>query len=244
MTFSSRADYSYQIGPYLLAVFGKQTHFCHGGLEIAEEQAAGLGITKDKLALAIVASDHNSLGFQQVYAANFTETMRADGILLTEPGSAGVIQTGDCAVIALYHRKTEDVVLTHAGRNALSDINRCVSCSVVTEAVRRLLTTGGEVVDIVALVTGNICGPCFVHADEGAEDFITPFRKYPADARVFANEKTGALDLYQVIKHQLMFEGVPETNIRHEGSCTLETDVLASYRGGDALIRNTFILGR
>ena len=86
---------------------------------------------------------------------------------------------------------------------------------------------------------GNICGACFKHDQPEAKPLIEPFLKYPPS--VFANIEDGALDLYEVIKHELMHHGVPAENIAHAGTCTLETAWLSSHRRGDK-DRNTVML--
>jgi copper oxidase (laccase) domain-containing protein len=174
-----------------------------------------------------------------VYPARYGEITYADGAMISDIGSAIILQAADCAVLALSDITSGKVVAAHAGRPALSPEGHCFSCNVTGNALHTLLGHEGDRSAVVALVTGNICGPCFKHDRDDARKLVEHFLRYPVD--VFADRATRALDLFKVIKHQLMHEGVLEEHIRHEGPCTLETPALSSHRRGDKT-RNTFVI--
>lgn len=231
---------SYTFGPNSIAIIGRQPKLSEQP-ERAIDQAELLGAKKDKVARLIVASGFDAPGHKLIVHNVYDKISEADGVLLTERKAAGVIQTADCAALALYDEVSGNVVLAHAGRPALTPTGHCKSCTVVANALHALIGNRTNLEGVHAIVVGNICGKCFKHDHKDAKHLIEPFMSYPES--VFADRELGALDLFQVIKHMMMHAGVPEENIQHEGACTLETLTLSSYRGGDHS-RNTIIVNR
>lgn len=127
----------------------------------------------------------------------------------------------------------------HAGRPELTPPAHCASCTIIDDALVNLVGHADRS-QVEALVVGNICGNCFKH--EEAMHLVEPFMQYPAS--VFTNRSIGALDIYEVIRYELMHRGVQEKNIKHEGSCTFESSHLSSYRRDRSADRNTIILVR
>lgn len=230
--------FHYQLGCFDLYVFGQQVSLVTDPTP-SYELALSLGAKRGKIAQIITASGQRDEGHKQVYPANYATILGADGIILREVGSAGIIMTADCAVGLLVDEESGDGALVHMGRPALDPtLNACDHCAyTVVDNALALLRNNRTPTAVRALITGNICGNCFTHEEPGAEHFVKYFRKMP---EVFANEETGALDLYKVIVHELTHHGVSEKRIIHQGPCTLETSKLSSHRRGDKT-RNAFI---
>lgn len=232
-------NHSYSLGPNLVAVYGQQVRLKENPT-ISYEQALGLGAHRGQVAQLIVAADASVAGHKLVVHDQYDQVSRADGVCISQPHAAGVIQTADCAALVLYDAASGRTVLAHAGRPALSPSGHCASCTIVTNALHALVGNGSTNM-VSALVTGNICGACFRHDHESARPLIAPFLRYPNI--VFTDRERGGLDLFQVIRHELLHSGVPDENIRYEGVCTLEHEHLSSHRRGDQT-RNTIIVVR
>lgn len=232
---------SYSIGTCQVTIYGNQPHL-NLDSEVSRLQAIELGAQPESIAQIVTASNNQDPGHKNIVQDVFGKKSHADGVLLGTAGAAGIIQTADCPALILYDIDSHTVVLAHAGRPALSPTGHCASCTVVVNALHALIGHDGDPTRVIALVVGNICGRCFKHDHESAQHLIEPFLKLPE--QVFADRSVGALDLYEVIKHQLIFHEVPAENIRHEGPCTLETPGLSSYRKDKTLLRNTIIVVR
>lgn len=232
--------FSYTLGPARVYVLGNQPRI-NDDPSISHAQALALGAERGKVAQLIVAANHTMPGHKGVYPAQYDDIMYWDGAVISEPGSAVVIQTADCASLVLFDTVSGKVALAHAGRPALNPTNEaCLACggNVVDNALCAL--SGYDNTNTEALIVGDICGQCFTHDAPGAEEHIAYFRRIPAP--VFVDESRGALDLSKVITHYLTHRGVPRANIRREGPCTLETLTLASYRRNKTTLRNTIIV--
>ena len=231
---------SWSFGGGSLSIIGRQPRIIDKPAQ-AEGHARLFGADPEKIALLIVASAAGTEGHKNFVHDTYSTIKFADGVVLNQPGGAGVIQTADCAALALYDGTTGRMVLAHAGRPALTPDAHCPTCTITYNALCYLTGSTGDRSKVEALVVGNICGPCFKHDQPDAKHLVEPFMKYPP--HVFANRDEGALDLYEVIKHELTHHGVPVENIHHVGSCTLETNWLSSHRRGDT-DRNTVVLVR
>jgi copper oxidase (laccase) domain-containing protein len=219
-------------------VYGQQPRIMDNP-QVSYNQAVHLGADPAKITQLIVASDDSKPGHKGVYPPRYGDILHADGTVLSEAGSAAVIQAADCPVIVMIDGASGRIAFAHAGRPALSPTAHCASCTVTENMLHALFGRERDCRQLEVLVTGNICGPCFKHDRAEARPLIEPFLRYP-DA-VFADRTLGALDLFALIKHQLIFAGVPEVQIRHAGPCSLETPLLSSHRRGDNT-RNTFIV--
>ena len=230
--------FQYQIGGFDLYVFGQQE-----SLKVdprpSYELALSLGALRGKIAQIVTASGPKDTGHKQVYPANYKSILNADGIVLREVGSAGIIMVADCAAGFLLDAETGDGSLVHMGRPALDPtLNECQHCGyTVIDNALDALNRSQHPQSVQALVTGNICGSCFKHERSDAEKHVAYCRRLPG---VFADEANGSLDLFKVIVHNLTHYGVKRENITHEGPCTFETPSLSSYRRGD-MTRNAII---
>lgn len=229
----------FSLGTTHIFLVGKQPRISDNR-QISFDQAVRLGAHKEKISQLIVAGNKDGVNAKQIMNPNYTDIIYGDGVLLTEYQSAGIIQTADCPALILRNKKTRHVILAHAGRPALTGDDHCPSCTVITNALTRILESGTDATQLEALVIGDICGHCFKHDHETAKHLVEPFRKMPN--HVFADPETGALSLFEVIKHILTHAGVPAENINRRGPCTFETPGLSSYRRVKTELPNTVIL--
>lgn len=167
----------------------------------------------------------------------------AEGVRLSRPGQAAVINTADCPTLVLYEAMTGTVIVTHAGRAALTPTNQLGEpvCNIVTIAHELLLSSKPISKPVVhAYVTGAICGSCFKHDTTEAGSLIAPFDVFGSG--VFIDRKRGMIDLTSVIKKQLLGLGVSPTKIHFDGICTYEMNWLASYRRDRGDERNAVVV--
>ena len=221
-------------GPLYISLFGHQHRMIEDDGRTASSLAVALGAHPSKICRLIVASDQHQEGFQLTKVADYQEFVRGDGVILSEPGSAALIQVADCAVCVLYSPVTKRVAVIHCGRPALTPFCKsdCGPCDwTVLEGALKQVSAGATPESVEVLVLGNICGACFKHDHEDAKPLIEPFLSLPP--KVFDDHETKSLNLYEVIKHRLVWGGVPQEHIRHVGPCTFETAALSSHRRGD-----------
>ncbi len=230
-------------GPAVVALIGRQRRIIEDEGRMAATQAQGLGAHPSKICRLIVASDETRTGFQQLKLPDFQELCYADGVLLTEIGSAVAGQSGDCPFVILHNLQSDRMAIFHAGRPALTPFCKLDSphCDfTIVETALSQLCGAGSRESVQALIIGNICGSCFKHDQPEARAKATWFS--PLGDHVFADVESLSLDLEAVIRHRLTHQGVAESNIRHVGPCTFETPSLASHRRGDTDVRNTLIV--
>lgn len=230
-------------GPALVGLFGRQTRIIHDEGQSATKLAHALGANAGKICRLVVASDEAGVNFQQLIVPNFFDLAYADGVVLTEPGSAVVLQSADCPIVILHDKNTGRLVVFHAGRPALTPFCQQYSAAcnyTVVENALQSVTQGGSKEAVSALVLGNICGKCFKHESPEARAKAEVF--LPLGDHVFADKSSLSLDLLAVIKHRLLHGEVPKEAIVHMGPCTFGTPALTSYRRGDRDTRNTVVV--
>ncbi|MFT7644845.1 MAG: copper oxidase (laccase) domain-containing protein [Candidatus Paceibacteria bacterium] len=204
------------------------------------------GAKTDKVCLVKAPGSETRPGYQTIIKPQFGLPNSADfdvyseGVILTEPGSAAIIRTGDCPIIVLYELVQRRSVVTHAGRAAMK------STSEEGDTINNIVTIAYDLVVnnypspyVSAYITGSICGKCFEHNGPGDEKFVEPFDRFGQHA--FTDRSKGAIDLVSVISHQLEQFDIPEWRIKHDGLCTKESDWLASYRRDKDEGRNTIV---
>lgn len=194
------------------------------------------------VALVAAPSDKNGQGFQTLAQPCWGDVVQAEGTVLTEPGTAALIQTADCPVTVLVNARTGVVIPIHCGRNALEPTGTCQCYTVLTPAKKLLLAEPSDAEHIYAYITPSIGAARFVHEGPDDEHYIAPFRQLFTEAIV--DEARRALDLRQVIITIITdWWGVPTDNISDSGICTFETMGLASYqRNPESPKRNSVIM--
>ena len=212
--------------------------------------ATQLGANQAKVCLVKPAGDATEPGFLSIVNSTFGDAksedfdVYADGVVLTESGSAAVLFTADCPTVILLGRFKNGqiaIVAVHAGRAAMAPVTLRDGnpSNIITWAYKKLVK-GLEVEDVQAYITGAICGHCFKHDKPEARGLVEPFKQFGEHA--ILDDKQGTLDLVKIIKEQLLQFGLTEANIKHDGVCTLETDWLASYRRDRRKERNAIVV--
>jgi len=207
------------------------------------------GAAAEKICIIKPPSDKTGEGYQTiapkaVYGTSNDPTVRdvyAEGVILTENDSAAVIRTADCPTLVLFEKTTERLLVTHAGRAAMTPTNHLGEPiqNIVTKA-HALLTSDCPNPHLLAYVTGSICPDCFPHADQAGQKLIEPFNQF--DTSPITDKQRGSLDLPRLIALQLIELGVSPTTIWHDRICTYETTSLASFRRDRNEIRNVVIV--
>lgn len=188
-------------------------------------------------------SNETGAGFQSIYQGSPNANILADGVLLL-PGQSGVIQARDCPTVALEYRATQEgehrAVLFHAGRAALTSPQDCTACGyTIVSSALKAVAPRGDYGNVHAYITAGICQDCFVHPSTTDERLVAPFRQYPGVVDDRHDDRR--LDVIEVIRFELRGRGVPDYNIKHDGTCTKENTALSSKRGGDTTYN--YVLG-
>lgn len=205
------------------------------------------GADSDKICIIKAPGDSSKIGYQNVAQPKFgipNQTkfdVYSEGVILTEKRSAAIIRPADCPTLVLYELVQGRGVITHAGRSAMTPTNS------VGKPLRNIVTIAYDAVTdnhpdpyVFAYITGSICGHCFIHDNPGAEKLVKPFDQFGSHA--FTNRSTGALNLVEIAKQQLLQLGVLDENIKHDGLCTYESDWLGSYRRNQNEVRNAVVV--
>ncbi|MCB9810556.1 MAG: polyphenol oxidase family protein [Candidatus Nomurabacteria bacterium] len=202
--------------------------------------ATNLGASSNHVCLVDCSKNPDvQIAVRPVFNSGRKHDVRAEGVLLTEPGSAAVIKTADCPTLILYDKLNRKGIINHAGRPALTPRNIANGrFSNIVTITHQILTENSPKTQLIAYITGSICGDCFLHDNENGRRLAEPFINVFGDEVM--TEKHG-LDLPLVIKKQLMRLGVKKENITHDEICTFENESLYSYRNKDGLSRNTVI---
>jgi copper oxidase (laccase) domain-containing protein len=186
-----------------------------------------------------VPSQQGEAGFQLIKKADYLTPIEADGVILTERGSAAILQTADCPTIILTDEVTGYKVVTHAGRAALTPQGHCVDCTIVENALAQL--GAKDKTKVHAFVVGDISGKHFLHDHESARPLIEPFLRFGND--IFTDQERLGLSLFAIIKRRLLHANVPESNISHYGDCTFAHQRYSSHRrDGNRNDRNHIIV--
>lgn len=204
------------------------------------------GADAKKICVIKAPSNPTGIGYQfitdkPVYGISknpVTPDVFAEGVMLTENGSAAIIRTADCPTLVLFESTSGRLLMTHAGRAAMTPTNPTGEpvSNIVTKAYS-LLTKDRPSPHVLAYITGSICPDCFPHEDETGQRLIAPFNQFPGSVAIKDTQR-GSLDLPTLITCQLIRLGVSANAIWHDGVCTYETPGLASFRRDKTDARN------
>ena len=233
--------------------FGKEVRVALVGpdqsqLEHVPDLAIQYGANLDKICIVKAPSNQEGRGYQTIIPASYGKNIHrrkpdvyAEGVILTEPGSAAIIHVADCPVLVLFELQSGRVVVTHAGRPAMtpSNLPHEPITNIVTKAYN-FLVGKHRCPYVLAYITGSICPYCFPHEREAGTALIASFKQFGDVA--FANKERGELDLLSLITHQLISCGVRPNRISSNKTCTYETPWLASYRRDRTNDRNAVVV--
>ena len=191
-------------------------------------------------------SNEDRPGFQTLTDPQYGTAVLAEGVILTQPNTAAVIQVADCAVVCLRHRLTNQLAVFHAGRNALDGSKHQPGHTANNKGMARIaLETflqgdSGELCEVY--VGPHISGVNFDHSHTGAERHVSWFREQYGQA-AFTNWERGRLSLRAVLEAEFNRAGIPTTNVKWDSRCTFSDESLSSYRRNDNH-RNTLVVIR
>ncbi len=209
---------------FTIALFGKDTGD-------PKTLAIREGATRDKVCLIDCSKNPDTqISTRAVFDSGQPYDMRAEGVILTEKGSAAVLRTADCPSLALYDKANHLAVFTHAGRPALTPrVNKNGKLENIVTIAYEAIVNQSNNPDIIACITGSICGKCFLHDDENGKKLAAPFIEHFGNEIITENQ---GLNLPLVIMNQLTQLGIDKSKISHDGLCTYTNDDLYSHRQG------------
>ena len=139
-----------------------------------------------------------------------------DGFVTTKSGLAIAIQVADCAAVLFGDDENGVIGAAHAGwRGAVGNI--------VPKTVSKMIAAGADLESIKAFVSPCISLENFEVGEEVAAEFPDEF----VDRTNYAKPH---VDLKEFIKHQLLSEGLLESHIDVNESCTISNENFYSYR--------------
>ena len=147
-----------------------------------------------------------------------------DGLMTVTPGVTLVTFYADCVPVFLFEPGIKAAALVHSGwRGTLK--------SIVSEAIRAMARlTGFRAERLVAVIGPSIGNCCF----EVGEDVYNLFSEKYKDTAFYKPSKDGKwmINLQEIIKYELIREGLLDKNIHNSGICTkCRKDLFFSYRG-------------
>lgn len=149
-----------------------------------------------------------------------------DGLLTTSPGVTMVTFHADCVPVFLFEPGINAAALLHSGwRGTLKNI-----ASSALTAMREI--PGFRADRLVASIGPSIDKCCF----EVDEDVYKLFENKFDNVQLYTpvGDKKWNIDLKEIIKLELLSEGMQENNIHDCGICTkCRKDLFFSYRGDD-----------
>lgn len=138
-----------------------------------------------------------------------------DGLICSVPGIAIMIQQADCQGVLLYDPAKKIVAAVHSGwQGSVANI--------IQETISTMtLTFGSEPRDLLAGISSSL-GPCCAEFVNFKTELPMEFQKFQTSPNHF--------DFWGISKKQLMSEGVLESHIDINGTCTKCSDNFFSYR--------------
>jgi YfiH family protein len=143
--------------------------------------------------------------------------VRCDAAITDRPGLPLLATFADCYPVLLYDPVRSALALVHAGW-------RGTAAGIAGQAVEALSAQYGcRPSDLLAGIGPGICGGCYEVGEEVASHF-EPAVVAPSPAGRFQ------LDLAAALRRQLTAAGVPDGSVHEQGTCTKESEELASHR--------------
>lgn len=143
-----------------------------------------------------------------------------DALVTNEKNLELCVRVADCLPVAVYDFATESIGLFHAGWRGLAS-------GVIKNGIGLMVREfGSKPEEIIVYMGPHICKKHYEVGKEVAEKF---------DGQRF-------LDLGKVAVEQLTGLGIKNKNITIDPLCTFENRNLFSYRRGDKISRNLYLL--
>lgn len=146
----------------------------------------------------------------------------ADGIVSEQTGIALGVLCADCFPLLLAEKKKRIVSVCHCGR-------RGIVAGVIENAIKAILSRGGNVENIIGAIGPGICGQCYTVDQAVISEYQ---KKFPqAAGKIWQSNKGDyLLDLRQAIFQVLGEAGIPGQAIDDLGLCTFQSQEFFSHR--------------
>ncbi len=170
---------------------------------------------------------------------------RYDGLILTTPGTMGIMMTSDCPVVVGFDTTgTAPPFMAHCGRDALHDIDSYSPReSVIFRTLELWTERGGDLKNLRGYIFMGIAPEHF--NNERYPHIVEAFRREWGRYAVPDYDRQ-TIDLVWVIRQQLKAAGVPspEDSFVHDGLDTFSNERLASLRAGKRDKQNVVVVVR
>lgn len=169
--------------------------------------------------VALIDENDRGKGFSRQ-----SDLIGLDGLLTVSPGVTMVTFHADCVPVFLFEPVIKAAALLHSGwRGTLKNI--------AADALAAMRNLPGFHAERLVAVTGPSIGRCCFEVDE---DVFTLFNNKFKDPELYTRGNSGKwhIDLKEIIRRELLWEGLLKENIHDSGICTMcRRDLFFSHRG-------------
>ena len=153
-----------------------------------------------------------------------SDLIGVDGLLTITPGVTMVTFHADCMPVFLFEPVIKAAALLHSGwRGTLKNITAV--------AIAAMMDIPGFRAERLVAVIGPSIGKCCFEVDE---DVFRLFENKFRDSQLYTAKNNGKwhIDLKEIIRRELLWEGLLDENIYDSGICTVcSRDLFFSHRG-------------
>ncbi len=153
-----------------------------------------------------------------------SDLIGVDGLLTITPGVTMVTFHADCMPVFLFEPVIKAAALLHSGwRGTLKNITAV--------AIAAMMDIPGFRAERLVAVIGPSIGKCCFEVDE---DVFKLFENKFRDSQLYTAKNNGKwhIDLKEIIRRELLWEGLLDENIYDSGICTVcRRDLFFSHRG-------------
>ena len=214
------------------------------------EVVENLNVQGKRFCLLHPAPDQTGSGFQCVQYFQPSTIIKADGVILHEPGDVTLMQVAGCATVTFINKKTGQVGFVHAGRPALTpSCNGTWRTSISTTLQEMGVRTGQKVPDyIVAIVTQPVQTRllCYDENPSLVANFLSLQNQFPHYTLVNVEDRY-TLDILVVIQCILIeLYGFDKKRIVlcNVNKLSQEQDMAFRRRAEDTGLHNTVVVVR
>ncbi len=170
---------------------------------------------------------------QKEILPNFFRGADADGVILTKPGDAYFLASADCLCASFYDPQANAVAALHCGRDALVDRKRLNDGEEAKRLNESVVDAAIELVghkkhrdQIFAYLAVGIRPDMFEHPTVDHQhalenkrmiDHLISLQEQSPDlSPIVLDQQTGKIDLFELVRHQLMAHGIKHENIQED----------------------------
>jgi YfiH family protein len=200
--------------------------------DIAGDQAG-------KVALVAPEQKHGTVIMETSMDIALPERPKGDGVFVSKPGIAGSLRFADCfPVVMVFSDPDPKILILHSGfRGTLENISG--------KSIRKLknFSDPQQFFKNCRIFIGPGIGSCCYSRNKDDQSSMIAKRRFSAKW-VIEKEKKLYFDLGNIIREQLLQEGIPTSSIINIPLCTsCNNDLLYSYRRGDIEDRMFLLAG-